>query len=49
VAEYDGEKMFLYGYYSQTTAKHINYFLKKFGFKSLNKKEIENTKILYFK
>lgn len=30
------------GYYSQTTAKHINAFLNYYGFDSLSKKEIQN-------
>lgn len=42
VAEYKDEKMILYGYYSQTTAKHINTFLHINGYKSMSKKEIEN-------
>ena len=49
VAEYNGEYIELFGYYSQTTAKHINYFLQKFGFAAMCKKEIENTSKLYFK
>lgn len=40
VAEYKDKKMILYGYYSQTTAKHINTFLQKFDFEGMNKKEI---------
>lgn len=46
VTEYNDKIMYLYGYYSQTTAKHINSFLEKFGFQTMSKKEIENTKIL---
>ena len=30
------------GYYSQTTAKHINAFLSYFGFDTCNKKQLEN-------
>lgn len=37
----------IFGYYSKTTANHINYFINKYGLKSLCKKEIENTNILY--
>jgi len=32
------------GYYSATTARHINAFLNSFGFDSLTKKQIENYK-----
>lgn len=35
-------KMYVYGYYSQTTAKHINSFLQLYGFKRCSKKELEN-------
>lgn len=49
VAEYNGNYFDLFGYYSRTTAKHINYFLQKFGFDKLSKKEIENTKQLFYK
>ena len=41
VAETKGDKFIIYGYYSQTTAKHINAFLEYFGIKRLSKKEIE--------
>jgi len=30
------------GYYSQTTARHINAFLQHFGFNPCNKKQLEN-------
>jgi hypothetical protein len=36
------QKMTVKGYYSQTTAKHINSFLEMYGFKRCNKKELEN-------
>jgi hypothetical protein len=44
VATYDtiNNKMYVYGYYSQTTAKHINSFLELYGFKRCNKKQLEN-------
>jgi hypothetical protein len=35
-------KMYVYGYFSQTTAKHINSFLELYGFKRCNKKQLEN-------
>lgn len=41
VAEYIGGKMLINGYYSRTTANHINTFLHKFNYKSMSKKEIE--------
>ncbi len=46
VAEIKDDKFIVYGYYSQTTARHINAFLNYFGLKLLSKKEIldiENT------
>lgn len=44
VAEYnhDTNEMKVHGYYSQTTAKHINSFLAYFGFNTCNKKQLEN-------
>jgi len=30
------------GYFSATTARHINAFLKHFGFETCNKKQLEN-------
>ena len=44
VATFDtiNNKMYVYGYYSQTTAKHINSFLELYGFKRCNKKQLEN-------
>ncbi len=35
-------KMEVFGYYSQTTARHINAFLNYYGFDTCNKKEMEN-------
>lgn len=32
------------GYYSQTTARHINEFLCRYGFKTMSKKEMENNR-----
>lgn len=43
VAEIFDETFTIYGYYSQTTAKHINAFLKRFGIKTMSKKEIEKS------
>lgn len=37
------------GYYSQTTSRHINEFLKQNGFKSLKKKDFENTELILLK
>lgn len=42
VAEIKGDKFIIYGYYSKTTATHINAFLNFFGLKTLSKKEILN-------
>ena len=45
VAEYSVSKgvrtMKIHGYYSPTTARHINEFLLQNGFEKLNKKELE--------
>lgn len=41
VAEINGSEFVVYGYYSQTTARHINEFLDYFGIKGMSKKEIE--------
>lgn len=41
VAEINGGEFVIYGYYSQTTARHINEFLDWFGLKRMSKKEIE--------
>lgn len=48
VAEYNGEYLQLSGYYSETTKRHINYFLEKFNFETMNKRtmiESANKKI----
>lgn len=44
VAEYNHKtkKMIVHGWYSNTTATHINAFLDYFGFPLSNKKEMEN-------
>jgi hypothetical protein len=44
VAEYNHitNKMTVHGYYSPTTARHINAFLKCYGFDMCSKKELEN-------
>lgn len=34
-------KVEVYGYYSKTTARHINEFLKQNGFKTMSKKQME--------
>lgn len=41
VAELKDNKYIVYGYYSPTTARHINAFLEHFGIETLWKKEIE--------
>lgn len=40
VAEINKDKFIIYGYYSQTTNKHIDAFLNWFGLKGMLKKEI---------
>lgn len=40
VAELKGNKYIVYGYYSETTTRHINTFLEHFGIKTLSKREI---------
>ena len=44
VAEYNHytNEMKVFGYYSPTTAKHINSFLDYYGFDTCSKKELEN-------
>lgn len=44
VATYDHKtkKMEVHGWYSATTARHINAFLKYYGFPTATKKEMEN-------
>lgn len=42
VAELKDNKYIIYGYYSETTKRHINTFLQHFGFNTLSKKEIFN-------
>jgi hypothetical protein len=44
VAEYNHSenKMKVHGYYSPTTARHINAFLSYYGFGTCSKKELEN-------
>ena len=37
-------EMSVYGWFSATTAKHINSFLEFYGFDKCNKKELENYK-----
>lgn len=46
VASYnhDTKEMSVYGWYSNTTAKHINSFLEFYGFNKCTKKELENYK-----
>ena len=38
------KEMSVYGWFSNTTAKHINDFLEFYGFEECNKKELENYK-----
>lgn len=40
VAEYVEGKIIEYGYYSETTKRHLNSFLEWFGLEGMNKKEI---------
>lgn len=46
VASYnhDTNEMSVYGWFSATTAKHINSFLEFYGFDKCSKKELENYK-----
>ena len=46
VAEYNHEtkKIQVFGWYSKTTAFHINAFLNLYGFDSCNKKQLQNYK-----
>jgi hypothetical protein len=37
-------EMSVYGWFSQTTAKHINAFLEFYGFEKVNKKQMLNYK-----
>lgn len=43
VAEYDHDtnKVKVFGWYSATTARHINAFLDHFGFETMTKKDME--------
>ena len=36
----------VYGYYSATTARHINEFVQQYGFSKMNKKEMERGEII---
>ena len=44
VASYNhtSNEMSVYGWFSSTTAKHINDFLEYYGFEKCNKKQLEN-------
>lgn len=46
VSEYNHEtnKIKVFGWYSQTTARHINEFLQYYGFDKVTKKEMDNWK-----
>ena len=41
VAKIENGEAVVNGWYSQTTARHINEFLKQNGFKAMSKKEME--------
>lgn len=41
VAKIKGNEVYVNGWYSQTTARHINEFLMQNGFKKMSKKEME--------
>lgn len=41
VAERNGDELKVNGYYSPTTARHINEFLQQEGFEKMTKKEME--------
>lgn len=42
VAEINGSNFIVYGYYSETTKRHINSFLNFWGISALSKKDILN-------
>lgn len=42
VCELDNNNIIKIGYYSQTTARHVNEFLQQNGHNKMSKKEIEN-------
>lgn len=46
VASYNHKtnEMSVYGYFSRTTARHINHFLEFYGFDKCNKQQLENYK-----
>lgn len=47
VAEYRDGKIYTYGYYSCTTARHINWFANRLGYKGhISKKELEQNIVL---
>jgi len=43
--EDEKEKVKVYGYYSNTTARHINEFLQQHGYAKMSKKEMEGGEI----
>lgn len=49
VAEINGDKFIIYGYYSPTTARHINSFLNYWSIKGMSKKEIEKNQGIWLK
>ena len=42
VAYIENNQAFIKGFYSNTTSKHIKEFLLQYGFKVLNRKQLEN-------
>ena len=44
VAMIENDNVHVFGWYSQTTARHINEFLKQFGFNTMTKKEMTGIK-----
>lgn len=46
VAAIKGDLAYIWGYYSNTTGRHINEFLYQNGFDKMSKKEIENSDII---
>lgn len=44
VAKIENSEAVINGWYSQTTARHINEFLKQNGFKAMTKKEMEENR-----
>ena len=42
VAEIYNGDLIIYGYYSPTTNRHLNTYLRKYGYPTMGKKDVEN-------